>query len=248
MKKYVVQIVFAAAFLLLIANPAWATPGGYKQMKPQDCTLDKLAKNPDAFLNTRLKITCQFESYGKFFNPVYTRFVSDEYINLCAWDDTKNLWEKEDFTNVFCFLFVSKTEKCLLEALQLKRFDRFEATAVVRSCFNDIAWVEVTEIRILGEKLNKDTLKRISTAMRLVKEELYSSAYNEFYLLERNDEIPERIRMLITKSRGISAYHVQKYTQARRLLQKAYKYFPQDNEVEDYLEKAIQAEALENNQ
>ena len=123
MSRSCISLAVLLMSIVLVASPAWA---GDDQTEAQakSVTLSQLMKTPESFRAVPCEFTLTFHQFTQVYNPYFTRFVPERYLNFAAWGDEQEIWKVEEYFRDFLFLFVSKGAKNLTDFLKLERFDR----------------------------------------------------------------------------------------------------------------------------
>ena len=86
---------------------------------PHETTLATLRGNPDAYRNVRVILTLQMNERTNFWNPFFTRFTPDNYVNFSAWGDEQRLWVAAEYGNEFPLFFVDRRSEPASQILSL---------------------------------------------------------------------------------------------------------------------------------
>ena len=89
-----VVVALLLGTLALVASPAKGSWWDSLET-PKEVSLGKVLDNPDSFLGVPVEFTVQFHETTKFYNPFFTRFTPDRYVNFAAWADEAALWMAE---------------------------------------------------------------------------------------------------------------------------------------------------------
>ena len=119
--------------VLLLSGTAlggwWDDVGDAETVKLED-----VIESPRAYKGKEITFTCTFHRVSKIFNPYYTRFVPENYLNFAVWSNSSRLWKKEDYSQSFSFMFLEKGHKA---GASTARSSAAVARADIRT--NDIA-------------------------------------------------------------------------------------------------------------
>ena len=99
-----------------------------------------------------------FHTFTQVYNPYFTRFVPERFVNFSAWDDQQKIWNANEYRADFPFLFVSKSNANLTEFVELKRFDRMRVVGTIRDTFKGNPWIEIHSMTPLEGKLTEKAL------------------------------------------------------------------------------------------
>ena len=122
-KPYMLLTVLVASVCLLA--PAVVAQDEETEAKTRVVTLSEILKSSESFRNVPCEFTVTFHTYAQVYNPYFTRFLPENYLNFSAWADEQKIWQLEEYRNDFAYLFVDKRRPNLPDFLKLKRFDRF---------------------------------------------------------------------------------------------------------------------------
>ena len=169
---------------------------------PVKTTLSAIRANPDAFHNVKVVFTTQFASLGRIANPFFTKFTATDYANFYGWSDEQPIWREPSYNDVFGMLFLSKTNDQLEQLYTLRLYQRIRCTAVVRSTFQDIPWIEVLEFEKLGPQLDTAVLTHLYRGEQLMEQRLWQRAIAELSLVP-GDGVPAAPTKTAKKDLGI---------------------------------------------
>ncbi|MEW6746317.1 MAG: hypothetical protein AB1486_26545 [Planctomycetota bacterium] len=200
--------------------------------------LADVAASPDSFMATPFRFTCQFQGFGSIYNPFYTIFESSRYLNFAAWDDGVPLWRRDVYKKVFPLLYMRRDRYGAVQhLLQATRFDRFEATAVVRSSFKSRAWVEVLDLTPLEGRFNEQSLGNMIVGFRhkLAGEyDLASLRFSRAYA----ETLPESARLETRRQEGECLLGAGAYQAALLMLDEALDEFPDSSDLQKLRQQA----------
>lgn len=251
MKRLIgLSIVFLA--MMAICTPALlaqeereATTGEENKI----LTLEHIKANPDSMKSTVIMFRGQFHCFNELYSPFYTPFNSTTHLNFSAWEYDAPLWVKEVFKRDFPYLYVDKKDKALCEKIMnYKTYMRFEATATIRSTFNNIPWIQVTSIKEMPRQLSRSTLSHMARGYHYLGKEKHLSAVLEFSQAY-GDNVPTSVQALIRKEEGKALFKIGSYEEATEVLEQATQLLEdmksEDAEVEFLLKESIAMTAYE---
>ena len=240
---------FVATFLFaaLLAAPASAEDEGLlgkigrglglirDPSGPASMTLAALRENPEAFRGVRVTLTLQMHERTQFWNPFFTRFTPDSYVNFSAWSDDQRLWIRSEFEKDFALFFVERQSEALPVLLAAAPYTRLRVTAVVRDMFRGLPWIEVLKATPLSDKVSEGTLLHAARARRWMEAGKWSLATNEF---ERaiTDGLPTEARVALMKDLGTCHFARGDRASARNVLAAAGELDPNDRQISEALE------------
>lgn len=123
-------------------------------------TLEEVQATPDAWLNTTFTFEGRYHRLGEIYQPFFTVFNTFRHVNFAAWDEGKDLRHRENFVSSFPLLYMDRTSQNSIENLHaLHPYQRFQATAVVKSVFDHRPFVQVIDIVGLDKELSADEVR-----------------------------------------------------------------------------------------
>ena len=152
------KIALTIAISLATAPGALAGGDPLENKTTVETTLSEVRETPEAFKQVKVRFPLQFASVGRVANPFFTRFVPSEYTNFYGWAAEQPIWRKDEYSNVFAYLFLSKASDQLQELYDLELYDRLMVTGVVRNTFQGAPWIEVLEFDVLGGHVSTESL------------------------------------------------------------------------------------------
>lgn len=139
-------------------------------------TLESVHRDPQARLGRLVRLRFQFDAEQARWNPYLTRFGSGDYRAFRVWSDEQFLWEKEQWEAPLGQLFVRRggvAERALAGAPQLARF---EAIGRVRQVLLGRPWIELEQVRRIGDEISESTLLHASRAVLAMEEAHWAMA------------------------------------------------------------------------
>ncbi len=139
-------------------------------------TLESLHRDPQASLGQLVRLRFQFDAEVARWNPYLTRFGSGDYRAFRVWSDGQFLWEKEHWEAPLAQLFVRRdgvAERALAGAPQLARF---EAIGRVRQVLMGRPWIELEQVRRIGDDISESTLLHASRAVLAMEDAHWAMA------------------------------------------------------------------------
>ncbi|MBN2491736.1 MAG: hypothetical protein JXQ29_12890 [Planctomycetes bacterium] len=121
-------------------------------------TLAEVRRAPESFRGVPCAFDLTFHAFTQVYNPYFTRFVPETYINFSAWEGQQKIWTLQEYQRDFPYLFVSKANANLAAFLALKRFDRVRVVGTIRDTFKGNPWIEVHSMTSLEGKLTEKAL------------------------------------------------------------------------------------------
>ncbi len=188
-----------AGSLALMLAPGGETDRGAKIVTT---TLEKIRETPESYKGVWVTFPVQFAWAGRLQNPFFTRFVATKYANFQCWGDAQEIWQKEQYDNVYALLFMDKENERLEDLFQLKTYQRIQVTGVVRNTFQGQPWIEMTEFEVLDGRVNTATLAHMFRGEQHMANRRWKMAISELSLAPA-DGVPDTIRAAVHKGLGI---------------------------------------------
>ncbi|HET6203115.1 MAG TPA: hypothetical protein VFI25_09985 [Planctomycetota bacterium] len=205
---------------------------------PHPCTLAELRENPEAYRGVRVTLMLQMHERGQFWNPFFTRFAPENYVNFSAWGDEQRLWVASEYESDFPLLFVERRSEMARTILAAATYQRFQATAIVRDTFRGMPWIEVTKLSSLSDRITRGTLVHGARGRKWMDARKWTLAANEF---DRaiTDDLPDAARVGLLKDLSVCHYARGDRERTRTVLLAAAELNPKDAEVNAALESLL---------
>jgi len=237
--------LLASAFLGLLAGPAVSGDegGGFLGALGRELglnrnptgvlptTLTEIRTKPETYRGLTVRFTIQFHERTRFWNPFFTRFTRDEYMNFSAWGDEQPIWIEAEYSNDFPLLFADRRGRVLETFGTAEAFDRFECEAMVRDLFLGKPWIEITKAERLSERLTTGTILHAARGHRLLEAGQWMVAMNEFNRALK-DDLPDRARASVLKDLSVCHARTGDWDRARSLLRRAARLDPKDQDID----------------
>jgi len=135
---------------------------GENLLEPDTITdLDRIRASSDSFKGVEVLFIGRFHKVGELFNPFYTHFTPDEYVNFSVWGQHARLWEQEGVLSDFPSCYISNRNVKIDRFLSLERLDTVLWTGISRSSLGGEAWIEITGFWQMDGTLNSDHTRDI---------------------------------------------------------------------------------------
>ena len=172
----ILRFTFLLPLLLCLA--AADTPLQESKAAP-DVELSELRENRSLWLGEEVRFVFQLGGELKTWEPWVTPFGAEDYRAFSAWGDSALLWEAADYADLTSRLFVRRGSLVSKLMSKVRRYDRFEVRAVVRTIFLDEPWIELLEVRRLNERVSQGTVLHAERALKLIENEHFELALGE---------------------------------------------------------------------
>ena len=183
-------------------------------------TLTRLRETPEAYKHVRVTFTVWYGSIGRVSNPFFTRFVPSEYANFYTWATEQPIWRKDQYTNAFAYLFLSKRSSQLQELYDLSLYDQLQITGVVRNTFQNAPWIEVLEFSKLGESVSTESLSHLYRGEQLMDRRQWQRAVSELNLAH-DAGVFQQMDVAVHRNLGICYLRMGSPGQAKKQLETA---------------------------
>jgi tetratricopeptide (TPR) repeat protein len=196
--------------------------------------LRDVIESPRKWKGKEIVFECYFHEVSDFYNPYYTRFLPAQYVNFSAWPAGARLWNKEEYSHSFHFLFLEKDHKKFSHLVGTKKFAHLRIRGYVQNTFKNVPWIECRAIEVLEDGFSRDSLREVILGDRAADREQWALAL-EHYGRAAAASLPEEVMAGLEKKRG-QAYEGQgNYEAAMAAYASAQKMDRKDEEVEALL-------------
>lgn len=168
--------------------------------------LRAVALKPLEFLGRELRFTIQIESQPADWNPFLTRFGTEDYRAVIAWGDEQSLWEQADYDSPPATLFARRGGAVEPVLLRAHRYDRFEASGIVRQVLAGRPWIELTDLRPLDEHFSEGSMIHAARGVELMAAEHWQLAAQSFERALASN-LPARAREALVRLQSECAGH-----------------------------------------
>ncbi len=201
--KTLLAILFAVVTFTGTAQAGWWDGVG----DAETIDLRDVIENPRKWKGKEIVFDCYFHEVSDFYNPYYTRFLPAQYVNFSAWPANARLWNKEEYSNSFHFLFLEKDHKRFGELVGTKKFARLRIRGYVQNTFKNVPWIEVRAIEVIDDGFSRDSLREVILGDRAADREQWDVAL-EHYARAAKASLPAEVMAGLEKKRG-QAYEGQ---------------------------------------
>ena len=130
--------------------------------------LGALHADPLASLGATMRVRFQFAEPLASWNPYLTRFGTDDYQAVRAWDDEQFLWNSDEWAHPLATLFARRGSAAARTLEGAPKYARFEARARVQQVFLGRPWIELLDIARLELEVDEASLLHASRATLLI--------------------------------------------------------------------------------
>jgi len=186
-------LVLTGAALLLSAAEA---EGG-------TISLRDLKESPTAYVNSRVTVRCIFHGYDDRSAPLATEFTAGRYQNFSAWEDETPIWRQEAFLESSPVFFARFGSPVLKDLSKLKPYERIDVAGIVRTDYGGEPWVEVLDVRSLGEVYHEDALRAVRASEVLRGRQMFSESLSWIESVKTGG-LPDFLRSHLHQERAFS--------------------------------------------
>jgi len=191
-------------------------------------TLSQILKSPESFRKVPCEFSVTFHTFSQVYNPYFTRFVPEDYLNFSAWPDGQKLWHRDEYKNDFPFLFVDKRNQSLQDFLALKRFDRIIVVGSVLDTFKGMPWIEVHSMKLVPGKLTEKALIHRVRGDFAMKRNRARIAVKEFTEALNESGLPSDFVYDSTRRLGMAMYRTRDFVGAQAMFSRLASMNPED--------------------
>ncbi len=232
-------LLLGAAWLVVFATPSFAQ---YQDSHAEDgdsvrlIDLAVVQRTPEAFINVPIRISATFHRFDKFFNPYYTLFEPERFLNFSAWGEGQELWNRQAYKQDHTFFFMAKHSKNLDKLLALEKYDRVVLRGMVRTEFKGTPWIEIFDLEVDDETTIAEVdLIKLVRAQKLQAQGYFDQAIRGYQTAVR-EGLPELYLGFIERELGNCHYYRGDFTAAQSHLAKALEYRPKDRRIKERLD------------
>lgn len=212
--------------------------GGFEAAKVVE--LEHVRQQPQAFKNVWVSFNATFLGLGAVHNPFFTRFTRASFVNFAAWDDSQQIWKKDEYDNPCSTLFCAKKNSDVLQKLyNYKRYTPIKITAVIRNAWQGEPWFEVTEIEVASDtRLTTATLSHMHRAWSLIEDRKWQQASIELNLAS-SKKMPNFAQGWWHAYTGLCQMRTGRPESAQQQLEAAGKLVARNSVIEGWLDQVV---------
>ncbi len=163
--------------------------------------LRDIIDSPRKWKGKEVTFECYFHEVTSFYNPYYTRFLPAQYVNFSVWPAGTRLWNKEEYSHSFHFLFLEKDHKRFGHLVGLKKFTHLKLRGYVQNTFKNVPWIEIRAVEVIESGFSRDSLREIILGDRAADREQWAIALGH-YDRAATASLPREVMSGIEKKRG----------------------------------------------
>jgi tetratricopeptide (TPR) repeat protein len=223
--------VLLAALLGVVTLTGTASAGWWDGVgDTETIDLREVIENPRKWKGKEIVFECYFHETSDFYNPYYTRFLPDQYVNFSAWPAGTKLWNKEEFSNSFHFLFLEKDHKKFGHLVGLKKFTHLKLRGYVQNTFKNAPWIEVRAVEVLKDGYTRHSLREVILGDRAADREQWDVALGH-YDRAAEASMPQEVMAGLEKKRGQAYEGLGRYDAAATAYRRAVEMDRRDHEA-----------------
>jgi len=170
MTRASVRPSFVLAAVLLVgalgtARAPEARAGWWDDLdKGEAVTLSDMIGEPRRWKDKVVTFACVFHAPDTVFQPYFTSFNAEKYLNFTVWVDGSPLWEQEAFVrDDFPYLYMRRDHPQREELARQPAMTRIEITGRIRDVYRERPWIEVSGFRVTPATLGRSVVEWIKT-------------------------------------------------------------------------------------
>ncbi len=215
--------------LVLVAMPAVAQEDDEPQAKAM--TITKLRAAAESYRHVPCEFDMVFHGFSQHYNPYFTRFVPERFVNFSAWGAEQSIWEREQFNDDFPYLFVAKSNPVLPKFMEMKRFDRVRFVGIIRDTFRGEPWIEVVSITPMPGKITEKALIHRVRGDQATARTHHRIAAREYRAVIEHPGLPAEFVLDTTKQLGLALYRARDFQAAHEVFTRLAAATPDDADV-----------------
>lgn len=189
----------------------------------------RLVDRPGPFRGQTVSFVVQVHKKARIENPFHTRFESETYFSVNAWDDTAELWVREVYDRPFRHLFVKRGSEVARRLGSAPEYSRWVVTGEVSEIVQGTPWIDVTSARKLAAQLDEPSLVNIVKGFMLRDLKRWDAAASAFHAAD-GVTLPRHVRAMIAREEAKALVQGGKLTLAVTRLQAAVRVVGEDPE------------------
>lgn len=142
--------------------------------------LSEILENPESWREIPVRIPLRFQAIRDTFNPFFTAFGKDEYMNFSAWDLHSKIWTRKGFRDDYPFFYMSKHTIELQSLHKLKTFDTVMVLANVSGIFKGRPYFRIVWIKKLPGELGVNNLSMLHSGFAAYEKRQFDKAMSIF--------------------------------------------------------------------
>jgi len=201
--------------------------------------LSDILNSPQCWLDVPVRIPLRFSRIGNIYNPFFTQFNSEQYINFAAWDIQAPIWNQDGFNNDYPHFYFEKDNPEAKTFMKLNTFDTVCVLAKATSIFRQKPYFRVVWVCSMGGNLNVDNLRVLYQGMKSLKQRNFDQAMKSFQVVLTTNP-PVDIGLMLHKTIAkIYIYEKKQFAEALQELTNAQQKYEntQDQELKELMDR-----------
>jgi len=147
---------------------------------PLPVQLSELRQEPLVYLGQRVSFALQLDVPIEAWNPLLTRFGSEQWNAISGWSDDRFTWNKGVYEHPFAKLFYAPGGLAERLVDQARRFERFQVIGTVREVLFGEPWIEIERLEPLYELIDEGSILHVSRGLTFAKHNQLHLAKEQF--------------------------------------------------------------------
>lgn len=187
----------------------------------QCTTLEKIRGTPVFFMHRKVEFNIYLNKRGSFFRAILAPFHRDTHANFSCWAHGADLWDREQRTDVFPFLYVDlKDDKIIRKIDGYAQYTALHVWGDVTMVSEGFPWITLTDAEPLKEPTHSmASLRDLELAWTTMDKKNWTMAERELKAVLEKD-IPVQTKIKVYEALGNTQMHLRKYPSARESLVK----------------------------
>jgi len=182
-------------------------------------TLPIIRSEPKFFLHRKVEFNIYFNKRGAFFRQFLTPFHRDTHGNFSCWAYGTELWDREQRTDVFPFLYVDlKHEKLIAKLDNVPQYTPLRVWGLVTIVSEGYPWIEIYDFEPIKEPTHTmDILRDMELATQQTDKKNWPLAASAFESVLEKD-VPRSTAIKGCEWLSYSQMQMRRYGSARETL------------------------------
>lgn len=185
----------------------------------QCTTLEKMRATPIFFMHRKVEFNIYYNKRGSFFRAILAPFHRDTHANFSCYPHGADLWDKEQRTDVYPFLYVDLLNDKLIRKIDsYPQFTPMHIYGEVSMVSEGYPWITITGMEPLKEPTHSmASLRDLELAWGQMDKKNWPLAEETLKAVLEKD-IPIQTRTKVYEALGNTQMHLRKYGSARESL------------------------------
>ena len=176
---------------------ATASAGWWDDLdKGEPVRLSDVTSQPERWKGKVVTFACIYHGFDSVYQPYFTSFNAEKWLNATAWYDGAPIWEMEAFRDQdFPFLYLERTHPQRDEMLRLEAFTRIEVTGRVKDVYRNRPFIEILGFRVTPATFGKNVADWMKRADAFAAVGDYANAEANYRLVLAQVTLDETTRL-----------------------------------------------------